>query len=138
MRNLRKALTGWSSLTVALAIGIVSVPAATSSPSAGVPDTALSPAELYSLYQGRTWIWPSGGAYFSPQPRSFLAWARSDKGDSYADGKWIITYDGQVCFRADWHFHGGFTPALTCFGHKHADGKIYQRRLPKGDRKSVV
>lgn len=136
MRNIR-TIVGWLGLALCLCGDFSAAWAATSGAAdakAGAARGApLTPTELFTLYQGRTWLWAAGGAYFSPQPRTFVAWSRAVEGDSYAEGKWIITTDGQVCFKAKWHSRESVVPALTCFAHKRVDDTIFQRRLPKGD-----
>ncbi|MCO5072337.1 MAG: DUF995 domain-containing protein [Rhizobiaceae bacterium] len=124
---------------IALAFSLLAIGAcqATAPAAAAGPDAATemvpSATELFALYNGRTWAWETGGAYFSPQPRTFSAWSQSGDENVYAEGRWIITNDGRVCFQADWHTRGNVSPALTCFAHKKADGAIYQRRLPDGE-----
>lgn len=137
MRGIRNSIVGWLSLAFCLDVGLsvagAAAPATADDQSRAIQDAPLSPTELFMLYQGRTWLWATGGAYFSPQPRTFVAWVRAPEGDSYAEGKWIITTDGQVCFKANWHSRQSVVPVLTCFAHKRVDSTIYQRRLPKGD-----
>jgi hypothetical protein len=133
---IRNAVVVWLGLAVCLGGDVSGAGAATSAAADAQParrGVPLSPTELFSLYQGRTWLWAAGGAYFSPQPRTFVAWSRAAEGDSYAEGKWLITTDGQVCFRAKWHSRQSVASALTCFAHKRVENTIYQRRLPKGD-----
>lgn len=104
--------------------------AADNPPTGAVPLTA---PELYMLYAGKTWVWPNGGGGYTASDRSFVGAAIDGQTQSYADGRWLVTNSGQLCWRATWHGSAGAAPARTCFDHMQKAGVIYQRSLPKGN-----
>ncbi|WEX74975.1 DUF995 domain-containing protein [Sinorhizobium numidicum] len=94
--------------------------------------TALTHAEIHSLYGQKSWIWKDGAGYFSVRERRFTAWSKENGSPSYGVGRWFITGPGKLCFKADWHAKSGSAPATTCFSHRKVRGVIYQKREPDG------
>lgn len=122
-------------LTVALcvsALGFVgsSLAEGTEPPAEARP---MSGYELYMLFRDKTWQWPDGAGLMETEGRRFTAIARSGEQSSWAEGRWIVTDGGRLCFDADWHNHSGTYPDRTCFIHLLQDDTIYQRREPAGD-----
>jgi uncharacterized protein DUF995 len=93
---------------------------------------ALSVKELNSLYDGRTWVWDDGAAYFSAANRGFTAWTGKEKTATYGEGSWSVSDQGRLCWNARWHSLGGNGPSTTCFEHRSDNQNIYQRKLPQG------
>jgi hypothetical protein len=93
--------------------------------------TAMSASEVYWLYKDRTWLWDEGAGYFAGN-RRFTAWSGDGRSASYADGRWLVTEKGRMCFSATWRFQGGEKPNVTCFAHRKAGRVIYQRKEPSG------
>jgi hypothetical protein len=91
----------------------------------------LSASDLYELYKDRTWLWDKSAGHFAAN-RRFTAWSGDGPSASYADGRWLVTDKGQMCFSAVWHYRGGEKPNVTCFGHRKAGRVIYQRKEPSG------
>ncbi|KAB2684213.1 DUF995 domain-containing protein [Brucella tritici] len=100
----------------------------------GLPEGArvMTPAELYVLYRDKNWQWADGAGRMESQNRRFTARVDGDKGKAWAEGRWRITWSGQMCFDAKWHLDQGVFPNKTCFSHRIADGTIYQKREPDG------
>jgi hypothetical protein len=94
---------------------------------------ALTFQELYRLYRDHSWIWDDGAGHFRVSKREFTAWTGAGSQGSYADGMWFFPDVGRLCFRAQWNAVAGSSRALTCFEHRTANGRIYQRRLPNGE-----
>jgi hypothetical protein len=117
---------------VALTVFDASAAQSGKSPAAQFGKT-LTAFELYQLYQGRSWIWEDGAGYFSPKERRFTSWTGSGKNASYGEGRWFLTDQGKLCFRATWVAKDGSAPALTCFSHRKKGGNVYQKREPNGD-----
>ncbi|PRD41259.1 hypothetical protein C5748_22410 [Phyllobacterium phragmitis] len=109
---------------------------ATAAPSKTIPDaskgTPLTSAELYRLYNNRSWLWKDGAGFFSVKQRKFTAWSGKGNSGSYGVGVWFITKPGKLCFRAKWHAKDGTVPALTCFSHRKAGKVVFQKREPDG------
>nr|WP_273793268.1 DUF995 domain-containing protein [Brucella anthropi] len=126
----RGALT----LVVVLA-GIGASAGAASAANDGLPDGArvMTPAEIYVLYRDKNWQWADGAGRMESQNRRFTARVDGDKGKAWAEGRWRITWSGQMCFDAKWHLAQGVFPNKTCFSHRVVDGTIYQKREPDGD-----
>lgn len=143
MVNRQRTSLAWTSLALGISVATAAVAATPAAVDTSLRvaidraaiDKALvpTPTELFDLYQGRTWQWQAGGAYFSPRPRDFTAWSQADGQNTYAKGRWLISTDGQVCFKAKWFTAKGAASGLTCFAHRRVDSTIYQRRLPGGD-----
>jgi len=93
---------------------------------------AMTPAELYMLYHDKSWQWADGSGRMESQNRRFTARVDGEKGKVWAEGRWRITWSGQMCFDAKWHMDEGVFPNKTCFSHRIADGTIYQKREPDG------
>jgi hypothetical protein len=89
--------------------------------------------EIYALYNDQTWVWSDGAGRMQSDGRRFVAWAESGASATWAEGRWIITNSGRLCFKARWQSSSGSHPAKTCFVHKQHRGVIYQRREPSGD-----
>lgn len=92
----------------------------------------MTGVELYMLYRDRTWIWEDGAGRSEAQGRRFSAWAGSGNSATWAEGRWIVTDDGQLCLKADWHTSTGTYPDKTCFSHRHDRGTVYQKKEPSG------
>jgi hypothetical protein len=93
----------------------------------------MTAGELHAIYNDQTWVWSDGAGRMQSDGRRFVAWARSGASATWADGRWIITSGGRLCFKARWHSSDGSHPAKTCFVHKQHRGVIYQRKEPSGD-----
>lgn len=92
----------------------------------------MSPEDVMALYRGKTWVWSDGAGYFDPDT-NFVAWSGSGGKQSHAEGRWVLLEDGRLCMRATWYIKTGGTKANTCFGHRIANGAIYQKRMPDGE-----
>ncbi|MEI5678430.1 MULTISPECIES: DUF995 domain-containing protein [unclassified Mesorhizobium] len=90
----------------------------------------MTSAELYMLYRNKSWQWSDGAGRMQSDGRRFTAWAGSGDKATWAEGRWTLSDNGQLCFKAQWHSLSGASPATTCFGHKRVGGTIYQRREP--------
>lgn len=104
--------------------------ASEASPPAGT--TPMAASELYLLYRNKSWQWADGAGRMADEDRRFTAWVESDKGKSWAEGRWLVTDAGTMCLKADWHSAEGVFPGKTCFAHRIGDGTIYQRQVPDG------
>lgn len=100
-----------------------------------LPDDArpMSAVELHGIYHDRSWKWSEGAAYLRDEGRSFIAWAGTGESTSWAEGRWILTDEGQLCLKGEWHSRTGVYPDKTCFVHQVHEGTVYQRREPSGD-----
>lgn len=120
-------------MTLAIAIGFAAwgnaAVADTKLPEGARPMTA---AELHMLYRDKTWRWPDGAGRMQDTDRRFSAWVDGTEGRSWAEGRWIVTDTGRLCFDAIWHATNGKFPAKTCFDHQIYDGTIYQKREAGG------
>jgi hypothetical protein len=122
-------------LTLAIVLGLAAesdaalVAATTKLPDGARPMTA---AELYMLYHDKSWRWPDGAGRMQNAERRFSAWVDGTGGQSWAEGRWLVTDTGRLCFDATWHAAGGQFPAKTCFVHRILDGTIYQKREADG------
>jgi hypothetical protein len=96
------------------------------------PDGKVEAATLIEMFRGKTWLWPDGAAYFSPDGR-FLAWAGKEPAESVAEGTWRVTPKGRLCFRATWVSRTGKAPSESCFVHGLKSGDVLQRREPSGE-----
>lgn len=95
----------------------------------GVGDRPLSAAELRAMYSGKSWSWGKGGAALFRADGGFWAWTTT----SYAPGTWTASDSGKLCFSAIWTNAKYASPARTCFAHAMYNGRIFQRKVPKGD-----
>ncbi|NGO54637.1 DUF995 domain-containing protein [Allomesorhizobium camelthorni] len=93
----------------------------------------VTAGELHAIYNDQTWVWSNGAGRMQSDGRRFVAWAGSGASAKWAEGRWIITSSGRLCFKARWQSSSGSHPAKTCFVHKHHRGVIYQRKEPSGD-----
>jgi len=126
MRTLPTALAA-ALLALTLA-GSASAQSTGSLPASAAP---MSAPDVYQIYAGRTWTWPDGAAYFS-RDRKFVAWSGTGDSSGYAEGRWLLTDMGRLCWEADWHGAAWSKHETTCFSHRVADGAIYQRKDPNG------
>lgn len=94
--------------------------------------TPLTAVELYVLYRDKSWQWTDGAGRMDSQDRRFRAWVDSDKGKSWAVGRWLVTDAGVMCLKAEWHSDQGVFPNRTCFAHRADGGTIYQKLEPGG------
>jgi hypothetical protein len=93
----------------------------------------VTAGELHAIYNDQTWVWSDGAGRMQSDGRRFVAWAGSGASATWAEGRWIITSSGRLCFKARWQSSSGSHPAKTCFIHKQHRGVIYQRKEPSGD-----
>jgi hypothetical protein len=93
----------------------------------------LTAKELNSMYEGHTWRWKDGAAYFDSKDKGFKAWVGDGAEASYADGSWSANDQGRLCFRATWYVTRGHERSTTCLELRADDKNIYQRKLPRGD-----
>jgi Protein of unknown function (DUF995) len=91
----------------------------------------LTAKELTSTYEGHTWQWDDGAAYFAPN-RTFIAWANNGIQAAYADGSWSVSDQGRLCSNATWHGRGGNGQSTMCWEARIDEKTIYQRKLPAG------
>src|SRR5690606_1700963 len=92
----------------------------------------LTAEEIEEIYSGHTWTWDPGAAYFAPD-HGLRAWSLDELGRAgFATGEWSATDDGLLCFEAGWRFPGQRTRGESCFRHRIAEGRIYQREEPAG------
>jgi Protein of unknown function (DUF995) len=108
-------------------------PAAAGKASAPSPDArVMTSGELFMLYRDKSWQWADGAGRMEADERRFTAWTGSGDGATWAEGRWILTDGGRLCFKAKWHSASGVAPNKTCFGHKKLGNVIYQRKEPSG------
>lgn len=119
-----------AAMVLAGPVSASTAPAAESGPPAG--SAAMSAAELYTLYRDKSWQWPDGAGRMDSADRRFTAWVDGEKGKSWAEGRWLITDAGMLCFKADWHSGEDVLPVRNCFAHRIDGGTIYQKREPDG------
>jgi len=94
-------------------------------------DYIVGAADLYQLYDDKTWLWADGAGFFA-KSGDFSAWTGSGDKASYATGFWWVNDQGVICFDGNWRTKEGANSAITCFSHR-TDGKVlYQRRAPSG------
>ena len=92
----------------------------------------LGASQVRALYSGKTWVWPKGAGYFSPNG-SFRAWSKDSKlGTSHARGRWSVQLGGQLCFTARWFYRTKDVKSQDCFTHRYYRGAILQRKEPDG------
>jgi hypothetical protein len=92
----------------------------------------LTSKELAAIYEGRTWLWDNGAAYFSASNRTFMAWSNSGRKPAYAEGSWSANDQGRLCSNATWHSGGGQARSTSCWENRGDEKNIYQRELPDG------
>ncbi|WEX90599.1 DUF995 domain-containing protein [Sinorhizobium garamanticum] len=100
-----------------------------------VPKNArvMTAAELYMVFRDKTWKWEDGAGRMQNEGRIFTAWAQSDTGATWAEGRWILNDHGQLCLKAVWHSQEAAASNTACFSHRILDNTIYQKREPAGD-----
>ncbi len=128
--------TGVRRITILVcALASISAPAAAASVQASEqPGTRPMMAfEIYNLYKNRSWQWDNGAGHMTDEGRQFTAWSDGQTGESWAEGRWVITDTGLLCLKATWHSKQGAFPAKTCFSHRIGEGTIYQKREPDGE-----
>lgn len=90
--------------------------------------------ELSLLYTDRTWLWKDGAAYFGKDGRPVRAWTSGQDSASVAEGRWLVTKDGQMCMEVAWRsksYKGKLQ--RTCYSHRIKGGTIEQRKDPDGE-----
>jgi hypothetical protein len=92
----------------------------------------LTGKELASMYEGRTWLWADGAAYFGAPSRAFIAWTSNGAKPAYAEGLWSVNDQGHLCSNATWHSRGGNGQPSICWETRSDERTIYQRKLPDG------
>lgn len=93
----------------------------------------MAPAEVRSIYRGKTWIWSTGGGYFAPD-KGFSAVAGKGKSLTVGNGRWLVTAGGRLCFVADWTDRKAtYHKKKTCFNHATYKGRIYQAKDLSGN-----
>jgi hypothetical protein len=92
----------------------------------------LTAKELASMYEGRTWLWDDGAAYFAAPNRAFIAWAGNGAKATYAEGSWSVSDQGRLCSNATWHGRQGNGQSTICWETRSDEKTIYQRKLPDG------
>jgi hypothetical protein len=100
----------------------------------GAPATErnLTKKEILDLYEGKSWFWEKGVAFFAAKGQ-FNAFSEEGNDRSTVAGDWEALDDGRMCFSGVWTAKSWRRFARTCFAHKIKDRQIYQRRLPKGE-----
>ncbi|MDK1377614.1 DUF995 domain-containing protein [Sinorhizobium sp. 6-70] len=100
-----------------------------------VPEKArvMTGVELYMMFRDKTWKWENGAGRMQGEGRVFRAWAQSEAGATWAEGRWSVTDGGQLCLKGVWHSQSAAARDKTCFTHRILDGTIYQKREPAGD-----
>lgn len=79
---------------------------------------------LANTYNGNSWKWSKGYAYFGGGGVFKAIW--EDRG--YAEGKWYATQSGNVCYEAHWKSNKGEEDRKVCWSHvSDADGVVWQR-----------
>ena len=114
---------------VMLAVGWVGAVQVLGAPAS---ERALTKKEVVDLYEGKSWLWEKGVGFFAAKGQ-FNAFSGEGKDRSTVTGSWEAIDDGRLCFAGVWTAKAWRRFARTCFGHKIKDGKIFQRRLPKGE-----
>lgn len=125
----------FASVVAGLLLGVSLTPAMAAGDETRPPPGArtLSAFELLKLYGGRSWKWDAGAGFFDNGPnRQFAAYSVENNAITTANGRWLLTDDGKLCFSAKWENASGSYPAVTCFQHAESDGQIFQRKLPDG------
>jgi GH43 family beta-xylosidase len=92
----------------------------------------LTAKELTAIYEGRTWPWEDGAAYFDARGRAFIAWSHSGTEAAYAEGSWSPSDQGRLCSNATWHGREGNGRKTICWENRSDEKNIFQRMLPDG------
>jgi hypothetical protein len=95
-------------------------------------ERSMTKNEVTDLYEGKSWLWEKGVGFFAPKGK-FNAFAGDGKDRSTVAGNWEASGDGRLCFSGVWTAKTWRRFARTCFAHKVKEGRVYQRRLPKGE-----
>jgi hypothetical protein len=93
---------------------------------------AMTSAELLMLYRDKSWQWSDGAGHMQADGRRFTAWAGSGEKATWAEGRWTISDNGRLCFKAKWHSSTGVARNTTCFSHMKLGDTVYQKREPSG------
>ncbi|MCA1368601.1 DUF995 domain-containing protein [Bradyrhizobium sp. BRP14] len=93
----------------------------------------MTAAEVYLIFRDKTWQWENGAGRMQDEGRRFKAWAQSEAGATWAEGRWSVNDRGQLCLKAVWHSQGAAAEDKTCFSHRIAGRTLYQKREPAGD-----
>lgn len=129
-----KIRTGFRTITaIVCALTWVSTPATAARASEQPGTRPMMAFEIYNLYKNKSWQWDDGAGHMTDAGRQFSAWADGEKGESWAEGRWVISETGLLCFNATWHSKQGSFPAKSCFSHRVGHGTIYQKREPDGE-----
>jgi hypothetical protein len=99
-------------------------------PSAGA--RPMTGVELYQLYRDKSWAWSDGAGRFDDEARRFTARTGAGGTTAWAQGRWTVTDDGNLCLNAEWHTVSGVHANKTCFSHKRDGETIYQKKEPSG------
>jgi hypothetical protein len=134
LRRSGVAFGKWPLTLVAFGLALWGGAATAAAEPSAVPAQArvMTALELHDLYRDKTWQWSDGAGRFQEEGRIFRAWSGNGANASWAEGRWTLTNDGQLCLRAIWHSPGGSSPKKTCFRHKLHDGTVYQKKEPSG------
>lgn len=82
---------------------------------------------LANTYNGNSWKWRQGYAYFGGGGVFKAVW--EDRG--YAEGKWYATHSGNVCYEAHWKSNKGEQDSKVCWPHvSDTNGVVWQRSGP--------
>jgi hypothetical protein len=93
----------------------------------------LSGVELFKIYRDKTWIWEDGAGRFYIERRRFRAWVSNEEGESFGEGHYILSDNGELCMKATWTDAGGSADARSCFLHRTDGRTIYQKRKGRGE-----
>jgi UDPglucose 6-dehydrogenase len=115
-----------ATLAVGCALSLVQVGGARAA------ERSLTKKEIVDLYEGKSWFWEKGIAFFAAKGQ-FNAFSDEGGDRSTVAGDWEALDDGRMCFSGVWTAKSWRRFARTCFTHKIKDGQIYQRRMPKGE-----
>ena len=122
-------------LTAAIAIAAIglAIQAASAADLRDAMSAPLGAAEVADIYSDKTWRWEDGAGYFG-RGGEFKAWSTDDTGTpGYGTGRWTSDDAGRLCFNATWQYGSNSTQVSECFGHRRADGALYQRVEPTGE-----
>jgi hypothetical protein len=121
-----------SCITLVGLIAISCVLGAAQAAAAPASERALTKKEVVELYEGKSWIWNTGVAFFAAKGQ-FKAFTEQGKNRSTVAGTWEATDEGRLCFAGVWTAKTWRRSERTCFAHKIKDGQLYPRRMPKGE-----
>jgi Protein of unknown function (DUF995) len=93
----------------------------------------LTQKEVKAIYQGKTWRWDIGGAYFAPD-ESFSAVSGRGKSLTTAAGWWSVSRHGRLCFIADWTDRKTtYRKVRSCYIHAKLRNQMYQSKVRSGN-----